>query len=196
MEAAGSNPPFRFRKSRSWAYCRCWRGCRASSAHIAWAAEHVVKSAPDGLILIDSPDFTHRVARRVRAKLPNLPVIDYVSPTIWAWRPGRARKMRAYVDKVLALLPFEPAAHERLGGPNLRLCRPSPDRAAVGIAPERRGAGAARRQAAGGAGAAGLAALGSGAADGRTSARRSARFRIRWGRSTSCCRRCRICTPK
>ena len=86
-------------------------------AHIAWAAEHVIKSAPDGLILIDSPDFTHRVARRVRAKLPDLPVIDYVSPTVWAWRPGRARKMKAYVDKVLALLPFEPAAHARLGGP-------------------------------------------------------------------------------
>ena len=86
-------------------------------AHIAWAAEHVVKCAPDGLVLIDSPDFTHRVARRVRAKLPDLPVIDYVSPTVWAWRPGRARKMKAYVDKVLALLPFEPEAHRRLGGP-------------------------------------------------------------------------------
>ena len=86
-------------------------------AHISWAAEHVVKAAPDGLILIDSPDFTHRVARKVRARLPNLPVIDYVSPTVWAWRAGRAKKMRAYVDKVLALLPFEPAAHERLGGP-------------------------------------------------------------------------------
>ena len=86
-------------------------------AHIAWAAEHVIKAAPDGLILIDSPDFTHRVARRVRAKLPSMPVIDYVSPTVWAWRPGRAKRMRAYVDKVLALLPFEPAAHERLGGP-------------------------------------------------------------------------------
>ena len=86
-------------------------------AHIAWAADHVIRSAPDGLILIDSPDFTHRVARRARTHLPKLPVIDYVSPTVWAWRPGRARKMKAYVDKVLALLPFEPAAHERLGGP-------------------------------------------------------------------------------
>ena len=86
-------------------------------AHIAWAADHVIRSAPDGLILIDSPDFTHRVARRARAHLPKLPVIDYVSPTIWAWRPGRARRMKAYIDKVLALLPFEPAAHERLGGP-------------------------------------------------------------------------------
>ena len=58
-----------------------------------------------------------RVARRVRARLPRLPVIDYVSPSVWAWRPGRARAMRAYVDHVLALLPFEPEAHRRLGGP-------------------------------------------------------------------------------
>jgi lipid-A-disaccharide synthase len=85
--------------------------------HISWAVEHIIDARPDGLVLIDSPDFTHRVARRVRAKLPDLPVIDYVSPTVWAWRPGRAKRMRAYVDKVLALLPFEPAAHARLGGP-------------------------------------------------------------------------------
>jgi lipid-A-disaccharide synthase len=72
---------------------------------------------PDGLVIIDSPDFTHRVARKVRAQLPDLRVVDYVSPSVWAWRPGRAKKMRAYVDCVLALLPFEPEAHRRLGGP-------------------------------------------------------------------------------
>lgn len=72
---------------------------------------------PDVLVLVDSPDFTHRVARRVRKVLPDLPVVKYVSPTIWMWRPGRARVMRAYVDHILALFPFEPAAHEKLGGP-------------------------------------------------------------------------------
>lgn len=80
-------------------------------------AAEVAKNPPDALVIIDSPDFTHRVARRARASIPGLPVVDYVSPTVWAWRPGRARKMRAYVDHVLALLPFEPAAHARLGGP-------------------------------------------------------------------------------
>lgn len=72
---------------------------------------------PDALVIIDSPDFTHRVARRVRTAAPNIPVVDYVSPTVWAWRPGRAAAMRAYIDEVLAILPFEPAAHARLGGP-------------------------------------------------------------------------------
>jgi lipid-A-disaccharide synthase len=84
---------------------------------IGEAVSTIVAAKPDALVIIDSPDFTHRVARRVRARLPRLPVIDYVSPTVWAWRPGRARAMRRYVDHVLALLPFEPEAHRRLGGP-------------------------------------------------------------------------------
>jgi lipid-A-disaccharide synthase len=84
---------------------------------ISETAEAVISRPPQALIIIDSPDFTHRVAKKVRAKLPHLPIIDYVSPTVWAWRPGRARRMRAYVDHVLALLPFEPQAHRELGGP-------------------------------------------------------------------------------
>jgi lipid-A-disaccharide synthase len=69
------------------------------------------------LVIIDSPDFTHRVARRVRARDPSIPIVNYVSPTVWAWRPGRAKAMRRYVDHVLALLPFEPQEHRTLGGP-------------------------------------------------------------------------------
>ncbi|WP_400767442.1 lipid-A-disaccharide synthase [Methylosinus sporium] len=80
-------------------------------------ARAIVETQPDCLVLIDAPDFTHRVARRVRRARPELPILDYVSPTVWAWRPGRARAMRAYIDEVLAVLPFEPAAHRRLGGP-------------------------------------------------------------------------------
>ncbi|EJW12398.1 Lipid-A-disaccharide synthase [Rhodovulum sp. PH10] len=85
--------------------------------HIREAADSVIAQKPDVLVIIDSPEFTHRVAKRVRKALPALPVVDYVSPSVWAWRPGRARAMRAYVDHVLALLPFEPEAHQKLGGP-------------------------------------------------------------------------------
>jgi lipid-A-disaccharide synthase len=80
-------------------------------------ATAVTKASPDILVIIDSPDFTHRVARRVRARDPSIPIVDYVSPSVWAWRPGRARAMRAYVDHVLALLPFEPEEYRRLRGP-------------------------------------------------------------------------------
>jgi lipid-A-disaccharide synthase len=86
-------------------------------ARIHETAQAIVAASPDVLVIIDSPDFTHRVARRVRAALPKLPIVDYVSPSVWAWRPGRARAMRAYVDCVLALLPFEPEAYRRLSGP-------------------------------------------------------------------------------
>jgi lipid-A-disaccharide synthase len=85
--------------------------------HIRQTADAVVEASPDVLVIIDSPDFTHRVARRVRAIDPGIPIVDYVSPSVWAWRPGRARAMRGYIDHVLALLPFEPEAHRRLGGP-------------------------------------------------------------------------------
>ena len=80
-------------------------------------AKAVTEAKPDILVIIDSPDFTHRVARRVRAADPQIPIVDYVSPSVWAWRPGRARAMLTYVDHVLALLPFEPAAYRRLRGP-------------------------------------------------------------------------------
>ncbi len=80
-------------------------------------ADAIVAARPDALVIIDSPDFTHRIARRVRAGAPSIPIVDYVSPSVWAWRPGRARAMRDYIDWVLAILPFEPAAHARLGGP-------------------------------------------------------------------------------
>jgi lipid-A-disaccharide synthase len=84
---------------------------------IGETAAAVTESSPDILVIIDSPDFTHRVARRVRARDRSIPIIDYVSPSVWAWRPGRARAMRAYVDHVLALLPFEPEEYRRLRGP-------------------------------------------------------------------------------
>jgi len=76
-----------------------------------------VAADPDVLVIIDSPDFTHSVAKRVRKRAPHIPIVGYVSPSVWAWRPGRARKMSAYVDELLALLPFEPDVHKRLGGP-------------------------------------------------------------------------------
>jgi lipid-A-disaccharide synthase len=84
---------------------------------IRQTADAVMEAAPDILVIIDSPDFTHRVARRVRARDAAIPIVDYVSPSVWAWRPGRARAMRRYVDHVLGLLPFEPEAYRELHGP-------------------------------------------------------------------------------
>lgn len=108
--------------------------------YIREVGDAVIAARPDVLVIIDSPELTHRIARRVRKRSPSIPIVDYVSPSVWAWRPGRARTMRAYVDHVLALLPFEPQVHERLGGPpcnyvghplieQLDVLRPNPDEA-------------------------------------------------------------------
>ena len=80
-------------------------------------AAAAIAANPDVVILVDSPEFSHRVARIVRAKVPSIPIINYVSPSVWAWRPGRARRMVPYIDHVLALLPFEPAVYRQLRGP-------------------------------------------------------------------------------
>ena len=77
----------------------------------------VRESSPDILLTIDSPDFGLRVARVVKAS--GLPVrcVHYVGPTIWAWRAGRARKLRGVTDQLLALFPFEPPLWEAQGIP-------------------------------------------------------------------------------
>lgn len=81
---------------------------------IAQTAEAVVAMQPDVLITIDSPDFSLRVAKLVKAR-SNIRTVHYVAPTVWAWRPGRAAKMARHIDQVLALLPFEPPYMEAAG---------------------------------------------------------------------------------
>ena len=76
-----------------------------------------ISAEPDVVVIIDAPEFTHPIAKRIRAKAKHIPIIDYVSPSVWAWRPGRAKRMRSYVDHIMAVLPFEPEVHDKLGGP-------------------------------------------------------------------------------
>lgn len=82
-------------------------------------ADAIIAARPDCLLIIDSPDFSHRVAKKVRKALPDLKIINYVCPTVWAWKPERAPAMRAYVDHVLSIFPFEPEIVASLGGPPL-----------------------------------------------------------------------------
>ena len=85
---------------------------------IGETARAIVSEKPDCLITIDNPDFTLRVARKVRAANPGIPIVHYICPSVWAWRPGRAAAMKPYVDHILCILPFEPAELARLGGPS------------------------------------------------------------------------------
>lgn len=86
---------------------------------ISQTAEAIIAARPDCLVIIDSPDFSHRVARKVHKALPGLKIINYVCPTVWAWKPERAPAMRGYIDHVLSVFPFEAEIVERLGGPPL-----------------------------------------------------------------------------
>ncbi|WP_298862969.1 lipid-A-disaccharide synthase [uncultured Sulfitobacter sp.] len=74
---------------------------------IAETAQAVIETRPDVLITIDSPDFSLRVAKLVKAG-SDIRTVHYVAPTVWAWRAGRAAKMARHIDHVLALFPFEP----------------------------------------------------------------------------------------
>ncbi|MCR5859832.1 lipid-A-disaccharide synthase [Mesorhizobium sp. J428] len=84
---------------------------------IGQTAREIVAAKPDCLVTIDSPDFSLRVAKKVRAADPSIPIVHYVCPSVWAWRPGRARAMKPHVDHILCVLPFEPDVLDKLGGP-------------------------------------------------------------------------------
>ena len=145
MRAAGIASPFPIDELAIIGLTAIPRRLPVILRRIRETADAIVKARPHALVIIDSPDFTHRVARRVRRLAPDIPILDYVSPSVWAWRPGRARTMRGYIDQVLAILPFEPDAHRRLGGPpctyvghplveRITDLRPGPDEAAQRIA--------------------------------------------------------------
>lgn len=82
---------------------------------IAQTAQAIADQKPDLVVTIDSPDFCLRVLRHARAARPDLPVVHYVAPSVWAWRPKRAARMAPLVDHVLALLPFEPPFMQAAG---------------------------------------------------------------------------------
>ncbi len=84
---------------------------------IKQTADAIIAQQPDLVLTIDSPDFCFRVTKAVRKAAPHIPVVHWVCPSVWAWRPGRAAKMKAHVDKVMCLLPFEPHELDVLHGP-------------------------------------------------------------------------------
>ena len=83
--------------------------------HVRQAVDFAVQTKPDAVVVIDSPDFTHRVARAIRKRDPSIPTVDYVAPQVWASRAYRAKAMASYFDLVLARFPCEVAFFEKYG---------------------------------------------------------------------------------
>jgi lipid-A-disaccharide synthase len=79
------------------------------------ASDFALKTRPDLVVIIDSPDFTHRITQRIKRLDPSIRTANYVPPQVWASRSYRARKMARYIDAVLTLFPFEAAFFERYG---------------------------------------------------------------------------------
>ncbi len=78
-------------------------------------AAEAARRRPAAAVLIDSPDFNLRLARRLKAL--GVPVLYYIGPTVWAWRPGRLRTIRRRVRKMLLIFPFEKEIYDRAGIP-------------------------------------------------------------------------------
>jgi lipid-A-disaccharide synthase len=68
--------------------------------------EYIKEAKPDVVVTIDLPDFSFRLAKKLKGL--GIPHIHYTAPTVWAWRPGRAKKIAQLVDHLLCILPFEP----------------------------------------------------------------------------------------
>ncbi|NTZ89402.1 lipid-A-disaccharide synthase [Agrobacterium tumefaciens] len=117
LEAQGLTSLFDYSELSIMGFTQVLKKLPKLIARINQTAQAIIAAKPDILLIIDSPDFTHRVAKKVRKQLPHLPVVNYVCPSVWAWKEYRATAMLSYVDHVLALLPFEPEAMRRLGGP-------------------------------------------------------------------------------
>ena len=120
---------------------------RRLARRLAETEADIARRRPDVVVTIDSPGFALRLAHRIRPL--GIPVVHYVAPQIWAWRPGRVAEIKARVDRILCLLPFEPVifaaagiAADFVGHPVLESGADAGDaarfRAAHGLPPEAR----------------------------------------------------------
>ena len=73
----------------------------------------IIEFKPDILFSVDSPDFTLRVAERVKEINPNIKTIHFVAPQVWVWREGRVKKFKSFLDHILLLFPFEKKFFEK-----------------------------------------------------------------------------------
>ncbi len=79
------------------------------------SVSEIIKFNPDILFTVDSPDFTLRVAQKVKKKNVNIKTVHYVAPQVWVWREGRVKKLKKYIDHILLLFKFEKVYFDKEG---------------------------------------------------------------------------------
>jgi lipid-A-disaccharide synthase len=89
-----------------WLYFRAWQVARA-----------IIRGKPDIVVFVDAQIFSAVVAGQVRKAGARMPILLYVAPSVWAWAPERAKRLKPVFDEVLAVLPFEPQVMADLDGP-------------------------------------------------------------------------------
>ncbi len=117
MAAEGVVSPFDIAELSILGWIEGLRAYRTVRRRAAETAALAAREQPDAVVLIDSWGFTIRVAEAIRAARPDVPLIKYVGPQVWASRPGRARTLARAVDHLLALYSFDAPWFEREGLP-------------------------------------------------------------------------------
>lgn len=147
MAAEGVRSPFDIAELSVLGWLEGLKAYGTVKRRVADTVALAIAEKPDAVVLIDSWGFTIRVARAIRAALPDLPLIKYVGPQVWASRPGRAKTLAQSVDHLLALYAFDAPWFEReglattvVGSQALHIdlegADPARFRAARGIAPD------------------------------------------------------------
>lgn len=115
MAEAGLSSLFPMRELALMGLLEVLPNIRRLARRLSETTADIAAQRPAAIVTIDSPGFAMRLAERVRPL--GIPLIHYVAPQVWAWRPGRVQRIRERVDRILCLLPFEPTVFEAAGIP-------------------------------------------------------------------------------
>jgi lipid-A-disaccharide synthase len=113
MKAAGMELLFHVRELAVMGFLEVLKHLPVLKAVEKTLAAVIDAKKPEVLVLIDYPGFNLRFARKV--KRPGMKIVYYISPQVWAWNPGRVKKMRSVIDKMLVVFPFEEEIYTRAG---------------------------------------------------------------------------------
>lgn len=111
MQAAGGHVVKHYKDLAFMGFAEVLMNLRTIFRNMDWCKQDILQYHPDVLILIDYPGFNMRIAKWAHPR--GIRIVYYISPQVWAWKEGRVRQIRANVDKMLVILPFEQAFYKK-----------------------------------------------------------------------------------